>query len=89
MDAREIQQALWSLEGWSLDSDSIFKEYNFETFLESLDFVNAVAGVAEKNAHHPTILVNYNTVLLTLTTHSAGGLTEKDFTLAREIDETA
>lgn len=89
MDEREIEQAMWGLEGWSLEGDSIMKEYSFDSFSESMEFANTIAMLAEKHEHHPDILVRYDKVTLTLTTHSAGGLTEKDFALAKDIDSSA
>jgi 4a-hydroxytetrahydrobiopterin dehydratase len=56
-------------------------------FRDALLFVNAAGYLAERAAHHPDILIAWNAVTLTLITHSAGGLTEKDFALARQINE--
>jgi 4a-hydroxytetrahydrobiopterin dehydratase len=82
----EINQEMSSLEGWSLEGSSISKSFEFTNFKESLDFVNKVGEIAEKAQHHPDILINYNQVRLSLSTHSEGGLTRKDFSLAKEID---
>jgi 4a-hydroxytetrahydrobiopterin dehydratase len=60
----------------------------FDGFLGSVDFVNRVARMAEKVDHHPDINIRWNKVTLALTTHSQGGLTKKDFALARHCDET-
>ena len=81
----EIQAGLGSLSGWTLKGKEIAKSYKFHDFKEAMRFVNAVAEEAEKLDHHPDIFVSYNRVTLTLSTHSAGGLTEKDFSLARQI----
>ncbi len=59
----------------------------FPSFPDAVDFVNEVARLAEQADHHPDIELRYRTVKLSLTTHSAGGLTDADFTLARRIDE--
>ena len=86
MESEEITSAMESLSGWSVEGSQIVKTFSFEDFKKSLDFVNKVGELAEKHEHHPDILINYNKVRLSLTTHSAKGLTEKDFDLAKEID---
>ena len=82
----KIQEELKSLPGWELKEGQITKLYKFKDFKEALGFVNRVADLAEEADHHPDILIRYNKVTLTLATHSARGLTAKDFRLAREID---
>ena len=86
LDADTIRQRLSELEGWTREGDTIRKTYRFEDFRASMAFVNAVAELAEALDHHPDIFVSYATVTLTLTTHDAGGLSERDFELARRID---
>ena len=75
-----------SIPGWEQKEGALVKQYKFKGFLEAIAFVNRVAGLAEEADHHPDILIRYHQVRLTLVTHSAGGLTEKDFALARKID---
>jgi 4a-hydroxytetrahydrobiopterin dehydratase len=82
----EINQEMATLSGWSLDGSSISKNFTFTNFKESIDFVNKVGEIAEKQAHHPDIIINYNQVRLSITTHSENTLTRKDFQLAKEID---
>ncbi len=84
----EIQEAVKSIPGWERNTDSIVRLYKFNDFNEAMVFVNRTAGLAERADHHPDILIRYNKVTLTLSTHSAGGLTKKDFQLAREIDRS-
>ncbi len=72
--------------GWEPAEGKITRTYKFAGFKEALAFVNRVGELAEAADHHPDILILYNKVRLTLSTHSAGGLTEKDFSLARQID---
>ena len=84
----QIQEELKSLSGWELKDDTILKLYKFDEFLEGIHLINRVAGLAEKHDHHPDIDIRYTKVTLHLSTHSAGGLTLKDFQLAREIDAT-
>ncbi len=85
----QIQGELGKLSGWELREGTITKLYKFANFKESIVFVNRVADLAEAADHHPDILILYNKVRLTLSTHSAGGLTEKDFDLARRMDSPA
>lgn len=71
---------------WSLKEGFIEREFKFRDFKDAMAFVNAVAAVADSEDHHPDILVSYNRVRLTLTTHKTGGLTRNDFILASRID---
>lgn len=82
----EIQEEMKKIDNWALESSMISKEFQFGNFKEGIEFVRNVAEIAERHAHHPLILIDYTNVRLTLTTHSERGLTEKDFSLAREID---
>ena len=77
------------MNGWELKEGQIVKGWKFKDFVEAMAFVNRVAERAEAADHHPDLLIRYNRVTLTLSTHSAGGLTEKDFSLARQIDSPA
>jgi 4a-hydroxytetrahydrobiopterin dehydratase len=85
----EAEQRIKSLDGWTLDGDAIRKQYTFATFPDAIAFVNRVAEGAESADHHPDILVNYRRVTLTYSTHSDGGLTQKDFDGAAEADRVA
>jgi len=82
----EVSVRLHTLQGWNLAAKEIRKTYKHKDFVRAMGFVNSVALLAEKANHHPDIDIRWNTITLTLSTHSAGGLTEKDFTLAAEID---
>lgn len=75
----EAEQRLKGLSGWTLDGDSIRKQYTFAGFPEAVAFVDRLAPEAEAADHHPDILINYKRVTLTYSTHDEGGLTEKDF----------
>jgi len=90
MTADEIKAACGELGGWEPDFEapSISREYQFPTFPAAVRFVDFVAELAEAADHHPDIDVRYNRVRLTLSTHSAGGVTDKDFALARAIDHS-
>jgi 4a-hydroxytetrahydrobiopterin dehydratase len=81
-----IAERLRPLSGWSLAGNAIRRTYVHKDFPQAMGFVNAVALLAERAHHHPDIDIRWNTVTLSLSTHSEGGLTEKDFNLATEID---
>jgi 4a-hydroxytetrahydrobiopterin dehydratase len=83
----QVRAGLADLNGWELRDGRLRKQFTFRTFLRSLAFVNSVGYLAESHGHHPDITINYNKVTLRIITHSAGGLTERDFTLAKAIDE--
>jgi 4a-hydroxytetrahydrobiopterin dehydratase len=85
----EAEQRLKSLSGWTLEGEAISKKYTFKDFLEAIAFVNRLAPKAQAADHHPDILINYKRVTLTYSTHSEGGLTEKDFAGAAAADRLA
>jgi 4a-hydroxytetrahydrobiopterin dehydratase len=83
----EIGTRLESVEDWRREGDEIVKDFKFEDFRAAMAFVNRVADAAEERNHHPDILVHgWNKVRLSVTNHSAGGLTEADFELATTVD---
>ena len=82
----EIDRRMKTIGGWTLDGDSIRKQYVFAGFPEAVAFVNRLAPEAEAADHHPDILINYKRVTLTYSTHSEGGLTTKDFEGAAMAD---
>jgi 4a-hydroxytetrahydrobiopterin dehydratase len=82
----EIRKGLASLKGWKLEDKEIVKQVELKDFVHAMGFVNSVALLAEKANHHPDIDIRWNKVKLVLSTHSARGLTEKDFNLAQQID---
>ncbi len=83
----KIQQRMVNLKDWALEGNAIMKEVSLNNFIEAMEFVNDVAQIAQKYNHHPTMLIEYTTVRLTMTTHDAHGLTDKDFDVAEEIDK--
>jgi 4a-hydroxytetrahydrobiopterin dehydratase len=85
----DAERKLKSLTGWTLDGDAIRKQFTFKDFPEAIAFVNRLAPEAEAADHHPDILINYKRVTLTYSTHSEGGLTEKDFVGAATADRLA
>ena len=81
-----IQERIKKIPEWELNEDSISRSFEFDEYQLAIDFVNAVAEIAEEAQHHPDISINYTSVTLVLTTHSKGGLTESDFEVAIRID---
>ena len=86
LQKRDVDTRLDDLSGWKRHGDEIRRKYEFAGFTEAMAFVNRVASLAEAADHHPDIEINYNRVKLALSTHSEGGITEKDLDLARQID---
>ena len=89
MTRDEVKARLKDLPGWERDGDEIEKKFKFDNFKASMAFANRVADLAEAADHHPDISIKYNRVKLTLSTHSEGGVTEKDFALAAQLDAAA
>jgi 4a-hydroxytetrahydrobiopterin dehydratase len=85
----EVEAHLAKAPEWSLVGDTIQRTYTFPNFVASIAFVNAVAADAERVQHHPDMLIRYNRVTLTLSTHDSGGITTKDFALAASADALA
>ena len=83
----QIQDSLKACAEWSEMNGAIQRTYQFKDFIASIAFVNKVADLAESAQHHPDILIRYNKVTLTLSTHDAGGVTEKDFAFAAQADQ--
>ena len=89
LERAEIERRMKSLSGWTLEGDAIRKQFTFAGFPEAVAFVNRLVPGAEAADHHPDILINYKRVTLTYSTHSEGGLTEKDFAGAAMADRVA
>lgn len=85
----QAQSRTRQLDGWTLDGDAIRKQYVFRGFPEAVDFVARLVPHAEAADHHPDVLINYKRVTLTYSTHSEGGLTEKDFAGAKMAESVA
>jgi 4a-hydroxytetrahydrobiopterin dehydratase len=89
LERQQVAEALQKLGHWTLQGNQIERLLTFQNFVDAMIFVNKVAEIAEEEQHHPDIRIVYNRVTLTLTTHDAGGLTQKDFQMARRIDSLA
>jgi 4a-hydroxytetrahydrobiopterin dehydratase len=86
LTSAQIKTALTSVPDWKKKGASITRTFQFKDFPAAIKFVNAIAKPAEKDYHHPDIDIRWNKVTLVLSTHDAGGLTEKDFNLAKKFD---
>ncbi len=87
LSEREVSEALAALEGWTLEGGKLHREFRFGDFSEAFGFMTRAALVAETMNHHPEWFNVYGRVVVDLTTHDAGGLTELDFALARRMNE--
>ena len=85
----EIQRELGTLPGWARKGDVLVKTFTFAKFMDGIGFVDRVAVAAEKMQHHPDLDIRYTKIGVTLSTHSAGGITGLDVQLAREMDALA
>ena len=82
----QIDARLPEFDEWSQSGETLQRTFGFKDFVAAMQFVNRVADLAERQEHHPDILIRYNKVTLTLSTHDAGGITGKDFELASACD---
>ncbi len=89
LSREDVQRRLGALPGWTLDGDAIRKQYTFAGFPEAVGFVNRLVPGAEAADHHPDVLINYKRVTVSYSTHSEGGITEKDFAGAVMADHCA
>ena len=87
LTTKQVGVHLKAVPNWSKRAQTIVRTFQFEGFLNAIDFVNRIAKKAQKSDHHPDIDIRFNKVTLKFTTHDEGGLTEKDFSLARQCDE--
>jgi 4a-hydroxytetrahydrobiopterin dehydratase len=85
----EIETKLAELEGWERSGAAIAKAFGRGDFVGSVKFVDALVGPAEAMGHHPDLQISWDTVTVTISTHSEGGLTAADFELAAQIDAVA
>ena len=83
----QLDTGLGELPDWTLNGESIQRTFSFDDFKSAMAFVTRIAARAEAVQHHPDILVRYNKVTLTLSTHDAGGLSERDMSFAADCDE--
>jgi len=86
LNDESIEAWLEGRDGWKRTDDVIRKIFDFPTFRDAIVFVNRLATIADEHEHHPDIDIRYTKIKVALTTHDAGGLTQKDLTVAEQID---
>ena len=89
LSAADVDTRLRVLPGWSRQGDAVTKPFAFKGFPDAIAFVTRLAFDAQAADHHPDLLISYKTVTVTWSTHSEGGVTEKDLAGARQTDSTA
>jgi 4a-hydroxytetrahydrobiopterin dehydratase len=89
LSEQQVEQQLRTLQDWALDGKTIRKQYTFRDFPAAVAFVSRLVPEAEAADHHPDIAINYRRVTLVYSTHSEGGLTQKDFDGAAMADRQA
>jgi 4a-hydroxytetrahydrobiopterin dehydratase len=87
LSEQEIQEQAANLTGWIVSGSQLECTRKFRDFVEAIEFVNKLVDPAETAGHHPDIEISYNRVKISLTTHDAHGLTQKDFDLAKVISQ--
>ena len=85
LSQEDIEGRLSEFPDWAQNGDSLQCTFSFDDFIGAMAFVNRVADLAEEHQHHPDIMIRYGKVTLTLSTHDAGGITEKDFSFAKDV----
>ena len=89
LDQEHIDEKIQEFPEWSQSGETLQRTFRFDDFLGAMAFVSRIADLAEEHQHHPDILIRYNKVTLTLSTHDAGGITEKDFNFVSFTDSFA
>ena len=83
LSEEEIKNALAGLSGWKTENGQLKKRFSFANFADALSFVNRVGAIAEESDHHPDVLFGWGYAEFSITTHDAGGITARDFQLAK------
>ncbi len=86
LSLRETEALLLQIPAWLFNDRELWREFKFKDFRGAMDFVNLVAGIANEEDHHPDILISYNKVRITLSTHKINGLSLNDFIVAAKTD---
>lgn len=86
---KQIQEFISQNNTWTLEQNKLHQEFKFKNFVVAFGFMTQAALVAERSNHHPEWFNVYNKVIIDLTTHEAGGITERDFSLAKQMDKIA
>jgi 4a-hydroxytetrahydrobiopterin dehydratase len=83
----EIKEVLKTTPGWVLEDGKLTRDWTFKDFVQAMEFVNQLATLAEAAGHHPDIDIRYNKVHLSLISHDAGGITQRDAAMAKQINQ--
>jgi 4a-hydroxytetrahydrobiopterin dehydratase len=89
LSGNELDEIVRNMKGWELKDEKLQKSFKFTNFVEAFGFMTRIALEAEKMNHHPEWSNVYNNVIIKLTTHDAGGITDHDIKLAKTIDDTS
>jgi 4a-hydroxytetrahydrobiopterin dehydratase len=89
LNHEQIEAALAELSGWGFRDEALVRTFRFSDFVHAVDFVEELAEVAEEQRHHPDIEIRYNKVTLHLSSHDAGGVTQRDVRLAEAVQQLA
>lgn len=89
LNQTEIDQKIQTLPQWQQQDQTITRTFKFKNFVQAIDFVDKLVKPAEAAQHHPDLEISYNKVTVSLTSHDAGGLTQKDFDMAQTISKLA
>ena len=87
VDKNKIEQELNNLREWNYKNNSIFRQFSFDSYMDGIEFVNAVALIAEKENHHPDLMIGWCCVQVNYTSHDLGGVTEKCLHMAKLTEE--
>jgi len=88
LSAQQIEKSLKNLPGWQIKDDKLHRELKFKNFVQAWGFMTQAAILAQSMDHHPEWSNVYNQVTIDLTTHEAGGISQRDFDLAQQINQT-
>ena len=83
----ELKETLQAIPGWLLQDGKLIRDWSFKDFVQAMEFANQIATLAEAAGHHPDIDIRYNHVRLSLISHDAGGITQRDANMARQINQ--
>jgi 4a-hydroxytetrahydrobiopterin dehydratase len=83
----ELDEAMQAIPGWTLQEGKLTRDWAFKDFVQAMAFVNQIATLAETAGHHPDIDIRYNHVRLGLVSHDAGGITQRDASMAKQINQ--
>ncbi len=84
---KEINIKINEIDDWKIIDGSLCKEFEFVNFVKAIEFVNKIAEIAEEQEHHPVLINSYNHLRIELKTHDVNGISDKDFKLAKTIDD--